>query len=121
MSNLDDMRGCAPVGSPTITPLTHPTARPSRAGGASRPCILRAVTDPDGTASPPRRRVLQALALAALVIAAFLAGMLAERLRFDLERREMLRRYDHALHEHRQEIMRSEQHSKQARPDPGAR
>jgi hypothetical protein len=50
-------------------------------------------------ASPMRWpiRVLGALAFAIVVIVAFLAGMLAERMRFDAQREDMLRRYDNAL------------------------
>ena len=56
-------------------------------------------------------RVLRVLVLAAVVLAAFLAGILTERLRFDVERTAMLRRYDRALREHQQQIIQTERHS----------
>ena len=68
---------------------------------------------------PRSGRVLKALALAVVVLAAFFAGVLAERLRFDFQRSDMLRRYDRALREHREQIIQSEKHSgeqKSARP-----
>ena len=55
--------------------------------------------------------VLRALIAAAVVVVAFLAGVLAERLRFDVERREMLKRYDRALRQHQEQIMQSERQS----------
>jgi len=42
------------------------------------------------------------------------AGMLVERLRFDFQRNDMLRRYDKALREHREQIMQSEKQSEKA-------
>jgi hypothetical protein len=58
---------------------------------------------------PSRPRwVLQGLALAVLVVVAFLAGMLVERLQSHAERDAMLRRYDRALKEHRSLIMETE-------------
>ena len=57
------------------------------------------------------RRVLKALALLVIVLVAFLAGVLLERLRFDSQRADMLRRYDRALREHREQIMQSEKRS----------
>ncbi len=65
------------------------------------------------TFEPRAARVLKALLLAGIVLAAFFAGVLAERLRFDVERRDMLRRYDKALRQHQEQIMQSE---KQAAP-----
>lgn len=61
-------------------------------------------------APSPSRRVLGAPALVALVVA-FWAGVLVERLRFDSQRTDMLRRYDEALRQHREQIMESEKHS----------
>ncbi len=58
------------------------------------------------TAGP--RWVLQGLALAVVVLVAFLAGMLVERLQSHAQRDDMLRRYDRALQEHRSLIMESE-------------
>ena len=56
-------------------------------------------------------RVLRALVLAVVVLAAFFAGVLTERLRFDVERSAMLRRYDRALREHQQQIIQTERRS----------
>ncbi len=67
--------------------------------------------------APGRARVLKALAIAALVVAAFFCGVLAERLRFDAQRSDMLRRYDRALREHQRQIMDSERRA----PAPAAR
>jgi type II secretory pathway pseudopilin PulG len=58
------------------------------------------------TAGP--RWVLQGLALVVIVLVAFLAGMLVERLQSHAQRDDMLRRYDRALREHRSLIMESE-------------
>jgi hypothetical protein len=60
---------------------------------------------------PRPGRVLKALALAVVVLGAFFAGVLAERLRFDFQRSDMLRRYDRALREHQEQIIQSEKHS----------
>jgi membrane protein implicated in regulation of membrane protease activity len=54
------------------------------------------------------RSVLQSLAFLVIVVVAFLAGMLVERLYSHAERDEMLRRYDRALKEHRSLIMETE-------------
>lgn len=54
------------------------------------------------------RRVLQGLSLVVIVVVAFLAGMLVERLRSHAERDAMLRRYDQALREHRSLMMEAE-------------
>lgn len=54
------------------------------------------------------RRVLQGLALVVIVLVAFFAGMLVERLQSHAQRDDMLRRYDRALQEHRSLIMESE-------------
>lgn len=63
------------------------------------------------SAEPRAARVLKTLLLAATVLVAFLSGVLAERLRFDVERKEMLRRYDQALRQHREQIMQAERRS----------
>ena len=47
-------------------------------------------------------------ALAVIVLVAFLAGMLVERLQSHAQRDDMLRRYNRALQEHRSLIMESE-------------
>jgi hypothetical protein len=52
--------------------------------------------------------VLKALALVVIVIVAFFAGVLVERLRLDAKRDDMLRRYDQALKQHQKQIMDSE-------------
>lgn len=54
------------------------------------------------------RSVLQGLAFVVIVVVAFLAGMLMERLSFHAERDAMLRRYDRALQEHRSLLMETE-------------
>lgn len=60
------------------------------------------------TRPPGPRRVLQGLALVVIVLVAFFAGMLVERLQSHAQRDDMLRRYDRALQEHRSLIMESE-------------
>jgi hypothetical protein len=63
-------------------------------------------------AGPARSgRVLRVLVLVVIVLAAFLAGVLSERLRFDAERSDVLRRYDRALREHQRQIIQTEKHS----------
>ena len=54
------------------------------------------------------RSALGALALVVVVVVAFLAGMLVERLISHAERDDMLRRYDQALREHRACVMETE-------------
>jgi hypothetical protein len=61
----------------------------------------------------PSARALSALALVAMVVVAFFAGVLVERLRFDAKRSDMLRRYDEALRQHQEQIMQSEKASAQ--------
>lgn len=61
------------------------------------------------------QRVLQGLTLVVIVVVAFLAGMLVERLHSHAERDEMLRRYDQALREHRARVMEAEK-QQPARP-----
>ena len=56
-------------------------------------------------------RVLKILTAAAAVVIAFFSGVLVERVRFDSERTAMLKRYDQALRQHQQELMRSEKSS----------
>jgi hypothetical protein len=56
-------------------------------------------------------RVLKGLALVAALVVAFFAGMLVERLRFDSQRTDMLRRYDQALRQHHEQLMQSEKSS----------
>jgi len=52
--------------------------------------------------------VLRRLAILAVVVMAFLAGMLVERLRLDARREDMLRRYNQVLQQYRDQQMRSE-------------
>jgi hypothetical protein len=52
--------------------------------------------------------VLKGLAVLAVVVMAFLAGMLVERLRLDAQREDMLRRYDQVLRQYREDQMISE-------------
>jgi len=63
--------------------------------------------------------VLKLLALVMVVLAAFLAGVLTERLRFDRQRSDVLRRYDRALREHQEQIIQTEKRS--AEPSPVTR
>jgi hypothetical protein len=53
-------------------------------------------------------RVLRGLAILAVVVMAFLAGMLVERLRLDARREDMLRRYNQVLQQYREQQMLSE-------------
>lgn len=53
-------------------------------------------------------RVLGVVVAALLVIAAFAAGMATERMRFDAQRGEMLKRWDAALKAHQKQLMQSE-------------
>jgi hypothetical protein len=53
-------------------------------------------------------RVLRGLAILAVVVMAFLAGMLVERLRLDARREAMLRRYNQVLQQYREQQMLSE-------------
>jgi hypothetical protein len=68
--------------------------------------IIRAMTGWGATGS---HRVLKGLTALAVVMMAFFAGMLVERLRLDAKRDEMLRRYDQVLRQYRDQQMRSEQ------------
>ena len=62
------------------------------------------------------RWVLEGLALVVIVVVAFLAGMLVERLQSHAERDDMLRRYDQALKEHRSLLMEAEKRQEAATP-----
>jgi type II secretory pathway pseudopilin PulG len=53
-------------------------------------------------------RVLKGLALVVVVIVAFFAGMLVERLLYHAQRDEMLRRYNKALHDYQERLMQAE-------------
>jgi len=59
----------------------------------------------DATRSWP---VLRGLAILAVLVMAFLAGMLVERLRLDARREDMLRRYNQVLQQYREQQMLSE-------------
>jgi len=63
---------------------------------------------------PRPRSVLEGLTLIVIVVVAFLAGMLVERLQSHAERDDMLRRYDRALKEHRSLIMETEKRQESA-------
>ena len=62
------------------------------------------------------RGVLEGLVLFVLVVVAFLAGMLVERLHSHAERDDMLRRYDRALKEHRSLLMEAEKRQETEAP-----
>ncbi|MGH7317026.1 MAG: hypothetical protein ACREI6_06915 [Candidatus Rokuibacteriota bacterium] len=64
------------------------------------------------------RRVFQALVLVVLVVVAFLAGRLVERLQAHGERDAMLRRYDQALREHRARVMEAEKQQEEMTRKP---
>jgi hypothetical protein len=74
--------------------------------------IIAAMTGPARSG-----RVLRVLVLVVVALAAFLAGVLTERLRFDVERSDMLRRYDRALREHQRQIIQTEKRA----PEPATR
>ena len=57
------------------------------------------------------RRVLVAVAVLLLVLAAFAAGVATERMRFDAQRGDMLKRWDAALKAHQKQLMQSEKAS----------
>lgn len=61
-----------------------------------------------GSAASRSHRVLRALVVLSVIAMAFLAGMLAERLRLDAKREDVLRRYNEVLQQHRDQQMRSE-------------
>lgn len=64
------------------------------------------------------RRVVQALVLVVAMAIAFLAGMLVERLQAHAERDAMLRRYEHALREHRLRTMEAEKRQEEMTRKP---
>jgi hypothetical protein len=53
-------------------------------------------------------RVLVAVAVLLLMLAAFAAGVATERMRFDAQRGDMLKRWDAALKAHQKQLMQSE-------------
>jgi hypothetical protein len=54
------------------------------------------------------RRVLGAVAIMLVVLLAFAAGVATERMRFDAQRGDLLKRWDSALKAHQKQIMQSE-------------
>ena len=52
--------------------------------------------------------MLGAVAILLLVLVAFAAGVATERMRFDAQRGDMLKRWDAALKAHQKQIMQSE-------------
>jgi hypothetical protein len=54
------------------------------------------------------RCVLGAVAIVLVVLLAFAAGVATERMRFDAQRGDMLKRWDAALKAHQKQIMQSE-------------
>jgi hypothetical protein len=88
-------------------------------GRTARPPALSYAHGGHGVSAAARPAlVLKVLAVSALALGAFFAGMLAERLRFDFQRSDMLRRYDQALREHQGQIIQTEKQSGDARPRP---
>ena len=65
----------------------------------------------DSQAPARSGRVLRALAVLGAVVVALFAGVLVDRLRFDLQRTDMLWRYDQALRRHQEQIIQSEKAS----------
>jgi UPF0716 family protein affecting phage T7 exclusion len=57
---------------------------------------------------PRLGRVLGVVAVVLLVLAAFAAGVATERMRFDAQRGDMLKRWDSALKAHQKQLMQSE-------------
>jgi UPF0716 family protein affecting phage T7 exclusion len=57
---------------------------------------------------PRLARVLGVVAVVLLVLAAFAAGVATERMRFDAQRGDMLKRWDAALKAHQKQLMQSE-------------
>jgi hypothetical protein len=53
-------------------------------------------------------RVLGAVAVLILMLVAFAAGVATERMRFDAQRGDMLKRWDAALKAHQKQLMQSE-------------
>jgi Tfp pilus assembly protein PilN len=58
------------------------------------------------------RRVLGAVAIVLVVLLAFAAGVATERMRFDAQRGDLLKRWDSALKAHQKQIMQSEKDSR---------
>jgi hypothetical protein len=52
--------------------------------------------------------VLGAVAIVLVVLLAFAAGVATERMRFDAQRGDLLKRWDSALKAHQKQIMQSE-------------
>jgi Na+/H+ antiporter NhaB len=71
--------------------------------------IIRAMRATEAIRS---RRVLRGLAVLSVMVMAFCAGMLVERLRFDAKREDMLRRYNQVLQQYHDEQMHSEKSSR---------
>ena len=71
---------------------------------------------------PPARlgRVLRVVALLAALTAAYFAGVLTERFRFDVERNAVISKYDKALRDWHDQQMRVEKASEKT-PDPASR
>ena len=57
---------------------------------------------------PRLGHVLGVVAVVLLVLAAFAAGVATERMRFDAQRGDMLKRWDAALKAHQKQLMQSE-------------
>jgi len=91
--------------------ILTPPSRATRARPARAFAIIPAMARP----SRPRS-VLEGLALAVIVVVAFLAGMLVERLHSHAERDQMLRRYDKVLKEHRSLLMEAEKRQEGVTP-----
>jgi len=67
-------------------------------------------------------RVLRVAALLAALTVAYFAGVLTERLRFDLQRNAVIQKYDKALRDYHEQQMRAEKASETTRPQgAGAR
>jgi hypothetical protein len=58
------------------------------------------------------RQVLGAVVIFLLVLVAFAAGVATERMRFDAQRDDLLKRWDAALKAHQKQIMQSEKESR---------
>ncbi len=56
-------------------------------------------------------RVLRVVALLAALTVAYFAGVLTERLRFDLQRNAVIQKYDKALRDYHEQQMRAEKAS----------
>ena len=66
---------------------------------------------------PRSSRTLTLLVAVIALLAAFFAGVLTERLRFDFQRTDMLTRYDRALRQHQEQIIESEQRAREPAPN----